>query len=195
MSDLKAEVKSEILRGSYSSAYLLCENLPQSEIEDVLHSIAYSDNILAYGFCCYILMHTPTAENHILASTICATGCDIIGSYTLAYHHGKEAVRLSNEIKYKEYMLGLYTVPDIEMSIEEAIGIANKILELEPDNELALSFIDAKYQPLGFPGLVPKQRVSIPSKDKKGKSMTKRQEIMLTVLIVAVLIIIVLAMQ
>ena len=195
MSDLKAEVKSEILRGSYSSAYLLCENLPQSEIEDVLHSIAYSDNILAYGFCCYILMHTPTAENHILASTICATGCDIIGSYTLAYHHGKEAVKLSSEIKYKEYMLDLYQVPDIEMSIEEAIGIAKGILELEPDNEMALSFIDAKNQPSGLPGLVPKQRVSIPSKDKKGKSMTKRQEIMLTVLIVAVLIIIVLAMQ
>lgn len=142
-------LKKEIINGKFSSAYMLCDTLLESEVKDVLNSIAYSDNILAYGFCCYILMHKPTAENHILASTICIVGCDINGSYTLAYHHGIEAVKSSDDIKYKKYILDLYQIPDIEMSDEEAICMAKKILEVEPDYELALSIIDVNKKPVG----------------------------------------------
>lgn len=142
------ELKAQILSGKYPSAYLLYESLTQSERESVLYSIAFDNNILAYGFCSYILIQKPTAENHSLASSICQIGCLIDGAYTLAYHHGKEATRLSDDIKYKEQMLLLYEIPDIEMSVKEVLSIAREILEREPNNVKALSIVNRKREAL-----------------------------------------------
>lgn len=138
------EFNKLVLSGDFSRAYEQFSIITREEAQNELLSIAMSGNILAYGFSCFLIMKETTAENHSLACLINTIACQIDGAYALAYHHAKSAAAMSKDVKFQEALLFFNITPVKYVNDDEAEKIALKVLEMEPDNKIALSIIEPK---------------------------------------------------
>ncbi|MGG0179123.1 hypothetical protein [Gottfriedia acidiceleris] len=137
--------KDAILSGDFIKARELSLNMDGESLLEELFLIAYEEeSITPYAFANFQLLEAETSENHYMISFILSMALNYLeGAYQTSFHHAKKAMELSPEDNsYKEYVLYFNKLPERLLSNEEAIEVANSILENDPMNTSALSVIN-----------------------------------------------------
>jgi len=133
-----------ILRGDFVKAKELASQMNMDTLRDTLFLLAYEGGSIApYGFVNYLLLEEETSEIHYITSYLLSMALNHLeGAYQIAFHHAKKAAELlPNDMSYKEYLLFFHTIPERLLRKDEAVKIANIILENEPNNKAALLVI------------------------------------------------------
>ncbi|WP_088012311.1 hypothetical protein [Gottfriedia acidiceleris] len=137
--------KDAILSGDFIKARELSSNMDGESLLEELFLIAYEEESIApYAFANFQLLEEESSENHYMISFILSMALNYLeGAYQASFHHAKKAMELSPEDNsYKEYILYFNKLPERLLSNEEAIEVANSILENDPINTTALSVIN-----------------------------------------------------
>ncbi len=140
---MKEQFRTQVSEGNYTEAYQLFKSMNREEASQILYSIGDTGNILAYGFCCFALSQEDTAENHYLASAINTNACYVKGAYALAFHHAKMAIRLSRDVKFLEHILLFNVIPEKLLDDEEAVRIAQEVMQIVPNSSSALYVLNS----------------------------------------------------
>ncbi|MEK4564665.1 hypothetical protein MKX54_08355 [Alkalihalobacillus sp. FSL R5-0424] len=91
-----------------------------------------------------LLSEDETVSLHSLATKLLIHPlCHMEGAYFSALYHVRRSLELTSyqSIEDLEMLLFLSEVPDQVVSIEEATDAANKIIALEPTNQIAKEFM------------------------------------------------------
>ena len=96
-------------------------------------------SLIWYSLICMLLIKKETAELHWIAAFVLSYPlCHLPGAYASALYHTRKAIQLDpNDIELKEFLLLFYEIPDQLVGKEEAIKIANEILEVKPSSSAA----------------------------------------------------------
>lgn len=130
-----------IKNGDFRGAAELIASLKERELSELInHSSVELESLSIYVFVVYLITQKETAELHSLASTLLATDyCHIEGAYYLAFEHGKRALELApGHLDLLVWMLFFYEVPDKLLTKEDAKKIVDEVLEIDPNNNVAL---------------------------------------------------------
>lgn len=63
--------------------------------------------------------------------------CYVEGAYSVALYHARELLEVTRSVKNLERILFFYDIPEKLINQEEAESIAEEILRMEPNNEVA----------------------------------------------------------
>ncbi len=142
----KNVIIQQILSCNFSKASILIKEMKYTELENLLLSIGYDNgqSIVIYAFICYLIEQENKIELHFIAQSIlCGPLCYIEGAYTLALYHNKIVLSIDKDnVKAMTMMLFFNTLPTPLISAKEAKKYANKILEKEPYNNVAIQFTE-----------------------------------------------------
>ncbi|MEH7200842.1 hypothetical protein [Priestia megaterium] len=145
---MKNSLRENILNVNFLEANKQVENMDFSKFEDEIIVWAFEDNqdIIFYTFICHLIAKNESEPLHSLAcDLLCHPLCHIEGAYKAALYHTQEALHLDpSNIGHKEMLLFLYTCPDLPdelLTREESLETAASILEVDPENQAARSFI------------------------------------------------------
>ena len=137
------ELSDLLTSGRFDEAEILCNDMESDEIADSMLRSAYeTESITVYGFAAYM------KENHekktwltIMFDLLINPLCFMEGAYALAAVHARELVSIEESIENMEKLLFIYNSPENVISDDEAKKIAEKMLDIEAQNEVALSVL------------------------------------------------------
>lgn len=132
--------KMNLLQGNYKEAERKCKNMDVNSIRDMVMTIAYgTENICVYSFIQYMIEKTRKVSWMELAIDVMINPlCFVEGAYSVALFHARELLLIEKTIENLERILFFYNIPEKLVDKEEAQCIAQEILKLEPNNEVAL---------------------------------------------------------
>jgi hypothetical protein len=136
MSTLKSYIQSLNVDG----ATRFMEAKSVEELRNLLLEYAFDEkDVRVYTLMSAVIRRDPKWAWHYLTSLIlCQPFCSIKGAYFAAYFHACEASRLDpNNVLLKEHALFFNGVPDKPMDDPTAKSVAEDLLEIDPDNEVA----------------------------------------------------------
>ncbi|MFC7321458.1 hypothetical protein GLW00_06900 [Halobacillus litoralis] len=136
-----------ILEGKYYEAKQYAKNLSIDELDGELTEIAFNQpSISIYTFVISLIVEEEKIELHEIAFDMLVNPlCHIEGAYHSSLYHARRCIDLADQSMIAEYLshlLFLHDVPDKVVSKTEAIATANKILEMDPNSEIAKEFIE-----------------------------------------------------
>ncbi|MFB1051683.1 hypothetical protein [Paraliobacillus sp. JSM ZJ581] len=135
-----------ISSGNLEKAKKVSSDLSYEELDAKLTDIAFENSsITNYTFLMSLIVENEKAELHRIAFDMLVNPlCHIEGAYYAALYHAKRCVELTDQqdVGYLTNFLFLHDVPDTVVSEKEAYKIAEKILLLDPNNEIAKEFMD-----------------------------------------------------
>jgi len=141
----KNALKDYIYNGDFEVAYeQLVKDLPIEKLDELLLTIAWDDrNIIVYTFACYLISRNDFVDYHYAALSIMVSPlCHINGAYDAAHYHIKKMLEIDpGDICAREMLLFLAHTPTETgrfLSIEKERDVANELLNLDPQNEVAL---------------------------------------------------------
>ncbi len=144
----KLEVLVEcILKGNFKEAEDVLVSITEQTYAGCLASIDFNKaNMMLYTFACYLIAKDESVDNHLLAVGLLQTIINYFeGAYDSAYYHAKRALELEpDNIVCMQTILCFYKMPDHPIYEEEAVPLALKILEREPDSQGALEVVTHK---------------------------------------------------
>jgi len=136
---MESILKKLILEGKYSEAEGIITQMNFSEQRDEILNLAYdSESVAVYSFLRYV-----TEKNkkqfwlELTIDVLINPLCFIEGAYSIALFHARELLDMNLSIKNMERILFFYNIPEKIVDYTEAVLIAKKILEIEPNNEVA----------------------------------------------------------
>ncbi|WP_454844766.1 hypothetical protein [Priestia megaterium] len=145
---MKNSLRENILNANFQEAINQVKEMRFSKFEEQIILWAFEDDydLIYYTFICHLLIQEESEDLHSLACDLLANPlCHIEGAYKGALYHTREALRLNpTNIGHKEMLLFLYICPDLPEELltrEESLETAASILEVEPENQAARSFI------------------------------------------------------
>lgn len=134
-------IREALLKGDLITSNKLATEIDFSVLSDLLHELAYdSGDLICYTFVNFLIYSQGESSNlhHLASSLLSHPLCYIEGAYKSALLHSRRASELSPEdVGLKEYLLFFHIIPDELVSREEAIAIANMVLQTEPSSEVA----------------------------------------------------------
>jgi hypothetical protein len=134
-------IKEALLKGDLLNAKKLAAELDFCMLSDLLHELAYdTSDMVCYTFVNFLIYSQGESSNfhHLASSLLSHPLCYIEGAYKSALLHSKRASELSPEdIGLKEYLLFFHIIPEQLVSKEEAIAIANMVIQTEPSSQAA----------------------------------------------------------
>jgi len=133
-------LKTNLLRGNYNEAEMICKKMDEKTIKEILMTIAYdTENISVYSFIQYMINKTHKASWTELAIDIMINPlCFIEGAYSVALFHARELLSYERTVKNLERIIFFYNIPEKLVDEQEAKGISKEILNIEPNNKVAL---------------------------------------------------------
>lgn len=136
---MNEKLKIILLQGKYKEAEEICKNMEEANIKDVLITIAYdTENICVYSFVHYMIKITGKVCWIKLAIDIMLNPlCFVEGAYSVALFHARQLLFVNRSVENLERILFFYNIPEKLLDKEEAQLIAEEILKMEPDNEVA----------------------------------------------------------
>ncbi|KOP78259.1 hypothetical protein AMS59_10240 [Lysinibacillus sp. FJAT-14745] len=137
---MKTRLENFILSLKFIEAKALVDGLNKDEFEDYILELCYkSESIIYYSFVLDLLKNRETAFLHYIASIILSHPlCHLEGAYQAAFYHAKKAIDCDeDDIGLKEYLLFFNAIPDKLLSDREAKILAEKVLKIKPDSEVA----------------------------------------------------------
>jgi len=136
-----------ILNYKLEEASKLLQEISLDFFANKIISLAYKNSsLLYYSFIEFLINQNQNAEYHSIASQLLSSSlCHFNGAYQSAYFHALKAIELEPEnIKYKEFILFFYEIPENILSFEKAQEIANEIIKTEPQNIVANQILFGK---------------------------------------------------
>ncbi|MFP7493417.1 hypothetical protein SFC66_06465 [Terribacillus saccharophilus] len=142
---MNEKLKDLILAGECEKAQEITDNLTYDELDALLTDIAFSEHSLAvYTFTQHLLLQDETIQLHEMAFELLVHPlCHLPGAYFSALYHARRCITLAEpeELKhYLTYLLFLHEVPDKVVGEQEALAAAKRILELNPNSEVAQKY-------------------------------------------------------
>lgn len=130
-----------LLQGNYKEAEMICKNMDENRIKDILMTIAYdTENVCVYSFIHYMINKTNNISWTELAIDVMLNPlCFVEGAYSVALYHAREILLHETNVKNLERIIFFYNIPEKLVDEEEAKRISKEILKLEPNNKVALS--------------------------------------------------------
>lgn len=142
---MKEQFIQAVIAGKFDEALKLVESFSEKELESYLYILADDEsNLCAYAFSCFLLLKREVIFYHKLAYLIIGFACPYLkGSAEAASHHARRIFELSLPDNPAEgaRILSLFDTPDKPIEEEEAIYVAQIMLEKDPLNEQALQII------------------------------------------------------
>ncbi|WED56113.1 hypothetical protein OE059_04450 [Exiguobacterium profundum] len=130
-----------IVSGRFKEVKDIYQTTDFETFKNDLLTLAYDNEHLSnYSVLVYLLLDTEDDKLHDLAFQVRSQPlCHIEGAYTSSLYHAQRAVDLTDaaDVKRLENLLFLNIVPEKIVSDEQAKSIAEKILVLDPTNEVA----------------------------------------------------------
>lgn len=130
-----------IVSGRFKEVKDIYQTTDFETFKNDLLTLAYDNEDLSnYSVLVYLLLDTEDDKLHDLAFQVLSQPlCHIEGAYTSSLYHAQRAVDLTDaaDVKRLENLLFLNIVPEKIVSDEQAKSIAEKILVLDPTNEVA----------------------------------------------------------
>ena len=139
------EIEEGILNAQYEKVAKKFENMNDKDIQDVINfNIAdKTESLSVYGFTQYMFKKTGNTLWLNLSVIIMAyTLCWIEGAYAVGIFHARELVSLKKNVDNLLLLLSFYGLPEHLMNDDEAEKIAKEILELDSNNETAISVLN-----------------------------------------------------
>ena len=129
--------------GKYEECENICQNLNFPEIKDYFLKQAYvTSSFSLYSFVVYMVTKTDDNRWHDLAlSLVIGPLCFIEGAYSIGLFHARQLVKKDFCVKNLVQVLFFYTIPEKLINKDEALEIANQVLKLDPNNQVALQII------------------------------------------------------
>lgn len=133
-----------IYYGRYEEARFLVSELTQDQLFEKL--IKIKPIYTLYGYVVNLLLEQENSVFHQLASKILLKFPDFIkGAYASAYWHAKRAVQLApQDIEFKLWLLKFKALPGNLLSNDDAIQLAQSIIDIDPGNKEALITLKAR---------------------------------------------------
>lgn len=137
---MRENFKTNLLQGKYKEAEEKCKNMDENSVRDMVMTIAYdTENICVYSFIQYMIEKTRKASWMELAIDVMLNPfCFVEGAYSVALFHARELLLIERTIENLERILFFYNIPERLVDKEEALCVAQEILKVEPENEVAL---------------------------------------------------------
>ncbi|PAF39300.1 hypothetical protein CHH58_01210 [Terribacillus saccharophilus] len=138
--------KELILKGKFDEAKKFARNLSLEKLDGELTEIAFDQPSMSiYTFIMGLIIEEEKVELHEIAFDMLVNPlCHIEGAYYAALYHARRCIELADQqelAEYLSYLLFLHDVPDKVVSEDEALATANRIIELDSDNEVAKEFL------------------------------------------------------
>ncbi len=135
------KIKACLMQGKYMEVEEICNNIQLSDIKDILMNIAYdTESICVYSFIQYMIQKTEKEEWIKIAIEIMSNPLSYIeGAYSVALFHAREILSAKKSVDNLERILFFYNIPEKLINEEEALCIAEEILDIEPKNKIAHS--------------------------------------------------------
>jgi tetratricopeptide (TPR) repeat protein len=128
-------------KGKFYESKKLFNEMNEGKQHSFIAALISDTNSLGiYTFLVRLLLEHETAELHSYTAGVIQISL-WEGAYTSALSHARRAVELSNELKYKEYLLSYYSVPDCDFERQDAIQLAKEIIQLDPSNKTAMEIL------------------------------------------------------
>jgi tetratricopeptide (TPR) repeat protein len=128
-------------KGKFYESKKLFNEMNEGERWSFIAALISDTNSLGiYTFLVRLLLEHETAELHSYTAGVIQISL-WEGAYTSTLSHARRAVELSNELKYKEYLLSYYSVPDCDFERQDAIQLAKEIIQLDPSNKTAMEIL------------------------------------------------------
>lgn len=140
---MEEKIKEYILEGNYHLAECICEKMNLSEVRDMLFMLAYhTEKIYVYSFIQYMISKTNSPLWSELAFDVMLHAlCFIEGAYSVALFHARELLELEYNAINLERILFFYDIPEKLIKKNEAESIAKELLNIEPDDKVALRIL------------------------------------------------------
>lgn len=142
---MEREIERNLVNGNFKEVDRLLENVP---INDTLIEIGYrTENLIVYTYITYRITEAKPIERvfwHLLADSILEHCFNFIeGGYLSALYHIRKAEEIEPENpRVLEALLYIYGLPEQLIDETEAYSIANRLLQIEPDNKSASNTIE-----------------------------------------------------
>lgn len=133
-------IKSKLARGEYIALEKSTEGMDKIKLRDVMMDIAYeTESVNVYGFLSYMMRKHENEEWLKLAVDILLNPlCFMEGAYSVALFHARELLSINRNAENLEKLLFFYNIPEKLIDKEEAYFLAEELLNIEPDNKVAL---------------------------------------------------------
>ena len=138
------EIEEGILNAQYEKVAKKFKNMSDEEIHDIIYfNIAdRTESLSVYGFTQYMFRKTGNTVWLSLSVSIMAYVLWMEGAYAVGIFHARELVLLEKNIDNLILLLSFYGLPEHLMNDEEPEKIAKEILELDSNNETAISVLN-----------------------------------------------------
>lgn len=137
-----------IKKGDFDKLDTSIDDASIDAIISAMYELYDDESILTYFSCIYMLSKNIStnsrAKLNSMASFLLSMNLNFVeDAYTLAFYHINKAISYDNSnIEYKKLALGMFTNnPHFDMPEKTIVDLANQIISIEPDNEIALRYI------------------------------------------------------
>ena len=139
------EIETDILNAKYEQVAKKFKNMSDEDIHNIIYfNIAdRTESLSIYGFTQYMFKKTGNTVWLSLSVVIMSfTLSWMEGAYAVGIFHARELVSLEKNIDNLILLLSFYGLPEHLMDDEEAEKVAKEILELDSNNETAISVLN-----------------------------------------------------
>lgn len=133
-----SELYDRIMKVDFRKAEDIFAQMSGAEQKQVMRKMVYNtESMIFYAFIQYMNEKNESILFHEIEFDMLTNAlCHVEGAYQMGLFHNQRLLDLvPNSVKYLEWMLSFYDVKVITK--DKAISIANKILELDADNQIA----------------------------------------------------------
>lgn len=133
-----SELYDSIMKVDFKRAENIFVKMSDVEQEQVMEKMVWdTESMIFYAFIQYMNEKNESILFHEIEFGMLTNAlCHVEGAYQMGLFHNQRLLELvPNSVKYLEWMLSFYDVKVIMK--DRAISIANKILELDADNQIA----------------------------------------------------------
>ncbi len=139
-------IRLKLEQGKYLDIEEICMEMNASMFRDILMNIAYeTESINVYGFIAHMTRKAENVEWLKLAVDIMLNPlCFIEGAYSIALFHARELLSIDRNAENLERILFFYNIPERLVDEDEACCIAEELLAIESDNNVAFEIINGR---------------------------------------------------
>lgn len=128
--------------GKYDFAKKVCDSIFMDDIEKVIMDMAYdTEGISTYAFALYMFHNTLNSKKEwlkIAINIMINILYNINGSYSVAAFLAKKLLKMERSLENLEFILFLHHISEKVVSEEDAKSIADEVLKINPNSEIAL---------------------------------------------------------
>ena len=136
-------MKELIFAGLYYDAEKILLELDKNEQRDAIMKLAYeTESVSIYSFLRYMSERDRSQFwLELIIDVMINPLCFIEGAYSIALFHARELLKKNSSVANMERILFFHNIPEKLVGHTETRLIANEIISVEPNNDVALEVL------------------------------------------------------